>query len=192
METQKRRRGDRRDGRLLRELDSLHFITGIIYPNRCDNEAYISERIDLTPVKAYMARRNETETVSYTHLRPPPAPAPAPGRSAPGPGSRTAPAAGGRSRWCPGGGWRKTGPAPAAHGRPCSGVRGIKTAGACAGGARRADPFFVPPFPGFVPIISRIVSHFPGFYKYGPAALYGEKNLCYNKKYYYQKERIIP
>ena len=61
METQKRRRGDRRDGRLLRELDSLHFITGIIYPNRCDNEAYISERIDLTPVKAYMARRNETE-----------------------------------------------------------------------------------------------------------------------------------
>ena len=34
METQKRRRGDRRDGRLLRELDSLHFITGIIYPDR--------------------------------------------------------------------------------------------------------------------------------------------------------------
>ena len=71
METQKRRRGDRRDGRLLRELDSLHFITGIIYPNRCDNEAYISERIDLTPVKAYMARRNETETdfpYTYFHL----------------------------------------------------------------------------------------------------------------------------
>lgn len=71
METQKRRRGDRRDGRLLRELDSLHFITGIIYPNRCDNEAYISERIDLTPVKAYMARRNETEKdfpYTYFHL----------------------------------------------------------------------------------------------------------------------------
>ena len=71
METQKRRRGDRRDGRLLRELDSLHFITGIIYPNRCDNEAYISERIDLTPVKEYIARRNETETdfpYTYFHL----------------------------------------------------------------------------------------------------------------------------
>ena len=52
--------------------------------------------------------------------------------------------------------------------------------------------FLSPLCPGFVPIISRIVSHFPGFYKYGPAALYGEKNLCYNKKYYYQKERIIP
>ena len=39
MEQYKRQPGDRRDGRLLRELDSLHFITGIIYPNRCDNEA---------------------------------------------------------------------------------------------------------------------------------------------------------
>ena len=62
MEQQKRRRGDRRDGKLLRELDSLHFITGIIYPNRCDNEAYISERIDLTAINAYLARKNETET----------------------------------------------------------------------------------------------------------------------------------
>ena len=37
MDQHKRRRGDRRDGVLLRELDSLHYITGIIYPNRCDN-----------------------------------------------------------------------------------------------------------------------------------------------------------
>ena len=62
METQKRRRGDRKDGRLLRELDSLHFITGIIYPNRCDNEAYVSERIDLTAMNAYLAEKNQTET----------------------------------------------------------------------------------------------------------------------------------
>ena len=62
METQKRRRGDRRDGRLLRELDSLHFITGIIYPNRCDNEAYISVKVDLTAMNAYLAKKNETET----------------------------------------------------------------------------------------------------------------------------------
>lgn len=48
METQKKRRGDRKDGRLMRELDSLHYVTGILYPNRCDNEAYISQRIDLT------------------------------------------------------------------------------------------------------------------------------------------------
>ena len=62
MEKQKKRRGDRRDGRLLRELDSLHFITGIIYPNRCDNEAYISLRVDLTAMNEYLARLNETET----------------------------------------------------------------------------------------------------------------------------------
>ena len=61
METYKRRRGDRRDGRLLRELDSLHFITGIIYPNRCDNEAYISVKVDLTAMNAYLARKNEEE-----------------------------------------------------------------------------------------------------------------------------------
>ena len=62
METYKRRRGDRKDGRLLRELDSLHFITGIIYPNRCDNEAYISVKVDLTAMNAYLARKNEEET----------------------------------------------------------------------------------------------------------------------------------
>ena len=62
MEQYKRRCGDRKDGCLLRGADSLHFITGIIYPNRCDNEAYISERIDLTAINAYLAKKNETET----------------------------------------------------------------------------------------------------------------------------------
>lgn len=58
-EQYKRRRGDRRDGRLLRELDSLHYITGIIYPNRCDNEAYIGLRVDLTPINEYLKKKNE-------------------------------------------------------------------------------------------------------------------------------------
>ena len=67
MDQHKRRRGDRRDGVLLRELDSLHYITGIIYPNRCDNEAYVSLRIDLTAMNEYLARKNETEKdFSYT------------------------------------------------------------------------------------------------------------------------------
>ena len=43
MAEQKRRWGDRRDATLLRDVDSLHFIMGIIYPNRADNEAYIAE-----------------------------------------------------------------------------------------------------------------------------------------------------
>ena len=51
-------RGDRRDGKLIRDLDSLHFITGIIYPNRCDNEAFITERMDLTKTYEYLEKKN--------------------------------------------------------------------------------------------------------------------------------------
>ena len=62
MEKPKRRWGDRKDGRLIRELDPMHFIVPLIYPNRCDNEAYISERIDITSINDYVAKRNESET----------------------------------------------------------------------------------------------------------------------------------
>ena len=58
MSKKREHRGDRPDGVLLRDLDSLHFITGILYPNRCDNEAFISERIDLTNLNAYLERKN--------------------------------------------------------------------------------------------------------------------------------------
>ncbi len=58
MEKTKRRWGDRKDGTLLRDLDSMHFIVPLLYPNRCDNEAYISERIDLTNLSAYLDRKN--------------------------------------------------------------------------------------------------------------------------------------
>ena len=53
-----RRFGDRRDAKLLRDTDALHFIMGIIYPNRADNEAYIAERVNLEPIKAYLAEKN--------------------------------------------------------------------------------------------------------------------------------------
>ena len=58
MAEQKRRWGDRRDATLLRDVDSLHFIMGIIYPNRADNEAYIAERVNLEPIKDYIATKN--------------------------------------------------------------------------------------------------------------------------------------
>lgn len=53
---------DRKDGKLIRDLDAMHFVMGVVYPNRPDNEAYISERIDLGPIKEYIAKKNETET----------------------------------------------------------------------------------------------------------------------------------
>lgn len=58
MEKKKRRFGDRRDGELLRDLDPMHFICPLIYPNRCDNEAFISERIDLTNANAFLEKKN--------------------------------------------------------------------------------------------------------------------------------------
>jgi hypothetical protein len=58
MEESKRRWGDRRDATLLRDADSMHFIMGVVYPNRPDNEAYISERVDLENVKAFLAKKN--------------------------------------------------------------------------------------------------------------------------------------
>ena len=63
----KRRFGDRKDGVLLRDLDGMHFITPIIYPNRCDNEAYLSETIDLTNMTAYLEKKNaESPDFPYT------------------------------------------------------------------------------------------------------------------------------
>lgn len=62
----KRKRGDRRDGTLIRDLDSMHYIMPLMYPNRCDNEAYISEIIDLTKTQAYLDKKN-SENPEYKY-----------------------------------------------------------------------------------------------------------------------------
>lgn len=61
-----RKWGDRKDGKLIRNLDSLHYITGIMYPNRCDNEAFISELIDLSNINEYLAKKN-CEGIEYKY-----------------------------------------------------------------------------------------------------------------------------
>ncbi|MBQ6401751.1 MAG: 2-oxo acid dehydrogenase subunit E2 [Firmicutes bacterium] len=48
----------RRDGKLVGSLDSLHIFTPLLYPGRCDNEAFISERIDLTNINTFLERKN--------------------------------------------------------------------------------------------------------------------------------------
>ena len=59
METnRKRRRGDRKDAYLLRDLDAMHKFIPYLLPNRCDNEAVMSELIDLTAVNEYVAKKN--------------------------------------------------------------------------------------------------------------------------------------
>jgi len=61
MDNYKRRFGDRKDGRLIRhnELDTNHFVMPIIWPRRCENEAFISETMDLTKVEEFLRKKNE-------------------------------------------------------------------------------------------------------------------------------------
>ena len=53
-----KRFGDRWDGTLLRDIDSMHLFMPLMYPNRCDNEAYIAERIDLTNINRFLEEKN--------------------------------------------------------------------------------------------------------------------------------------
>ena len=53
-----RRRGDRFDATLVRDLDPLHWFFPYIYPNRADNEAFIREDFDLTNLNAFLEKKN--------------------------------------------------------------------------------------------------------------------------------------
>jgi len=53
--------GDRKDGVKLRNIHAMHFVMPLMYPNRCDNEAFISERIDLTNIIAYLEKKNQAD-----------------------------------------------------------------------------------------------------------------------------------
>lgn len=50
--------GDRKDGVYLKNISSMHAIMPLMYPHRCDNEAFISERIDLTNINTYLEKKN--------------------------------------------------------------------------------------------------------------------------------------
>ncbi len=49
----------RKDAKLVKDLDGMHLIVPLIHPNRCDNEAFVSERIDLTNINKYLEKLNE-------------------------------------------------------------------------------------------------------------------------------------
>ena len=53
-----RKWGDRKDGVLLKDIDSMHYIMPLMYPNRCDNEAFLHVRVDLTNAGAFLDRKN--------------------------------------------------------------------------------------------------------------------------------------
>lgn len=62
MANEKRRWGDRRDAKLVRDNDPLHFFVPYIYPHRADNEAVVTEQIDLTALNAFLAEKNAGRT----------------------------------------------------------------------------------------------------------------------------------
>ena len=49
-----KKRGDRKDGTLIRNIDGFHFIMPHLMPNRCDAEVYIEEKIDVTELVKYI------------------------------------------------------------------------------------------------------------------------------------------
>lgn len=71
MQEQKKKWGDRKDGIWLKDLPPLNRIMPGIMPNRADNEAYINVDIDLRPLDAYLAKKNEgrtTDKYTYFHV----------------------------------------------------------------------------------------------------------------------------
>ena len=51
------KRGDRKDGVWLKDLDPLHGFMPYLYPNRADNEAFIQEQIDITALNEYLKKK---------------------------------------------------------------------------------------------------------------------------------------
>ena len=72
MEKNKKRWGDRRDARWLRDIPAMNQIMPTLMPNRADNEAYINLDIDLRPLDAYLAKKNEgldkSHRYTYFHV----------------------------------------------------------------------------------------------------------------------------
>jgi hypothetical protein len=55
----KRRIGDRSDGTQIRDIDAMHYVMPLMYPNRCDNEAYMKISVDISKTEEYIKRYNE-------------------------------------------------------------------------------------------------------------------------------------
>ena len=47
MKTEKRRFGDRKDAKRIRDIDGLFQICINLKPNRCDSDVYINQKIDM-------------------------------------------------------------------------------------------------------------------------------------------------
>ena len=53
-----KKRGDRKDGVWIRDIDGLHAIMPHLMPQRCESEVYINETIDVTNLMDYLRKKN--------------------------------------------------------------------------------------------------------------------------------------
>ncbi len=56
---EKKRRGDRKDARRVRGLDAMHVFMPYLLPNRTDNEAFVTETVDLTAINDFLKEKNK-------------------------------------------------------------------------------------------------------------------------------------
>lgn len=67
----KKKRGDRRDGRWLRDLDGMHLIMPFLFPKRTESEVYLLEQVDVSNLVKYVEAKNaanpEMKTTAF-HL----------------------------------------------------------------------------------------------------------------------------
>lgn len=54
----RKKRGDRKDGVWIKNIDGFHFIMPYLMPNRCDSEVYIEESLDVTSLVKYLEKKN--------------------------------------------------------------------------------------------------------------------------------------
>ena len=64
---EKKIRGDRRDGRLVREAEPMHKFMGYLIGERVENEAVLNETLDMTAIDEYVAEKNASNpSFKYT------------------------------------------------------------------------------------------------------------------------------
>jgi len=63
-----KKRGDRKDGVWIKDIDGLHFLMPHLMPNRCESEVYIEERLDVTNLVAYLEEKNGSDAPYKTTI----------------------------------------------------------------------------------------------------------------------------
>ena len=54
----KRRRGDRRDGRWVKDVPGLQTVMAHLLPNRTDCEVFMNDKFDVTELLGYLEKKN--------------------------------------------------------------------------------------------------------------------------------------